>query len=108
MDFNDVKVGEFYAHDHVKDENTTETVVMLIKDITQGKAWGKDSNIAVTESMDLTNWKFELIYTNEWIPEFIERKATPGEIKLFKQERAKVEHIYPWQKKLLGDLWLDY
>ncbi|WJZ23622.1 hypothetical protein LIS04_194 [Listeria phage LIS04] len=75
-----IKVGEFYCCDYTDAAGIVEVNVIKVTGI-------KDNNFIFSETMRLVNGEFDVMYSNEWLTNFLEREATNEEISKFYKHR---------------------
>ena len=79
-----IEIGAYYANDNETDFGM-ETNVMLVLSKRKNSEHEVDSYFYITETMFLEDGKIKSIHKSDWLPEFIERRATNREIELFKE-----------------------
>ncbi|MCY8911058.1 hypothetical protein P8907_19875 [Bacillus atrophaeus] len=87
---------EFYADDHIREDSIIETIVMQIISKRNSSIGEVESDFYVTETMQLVDGNFESIYKNDWLPQFLKRKATESEVELFKYHRGLNGDLKHW------------
>ncbi|QNP18252.1 hypothetical protein H9S87_18945 (plasmid) [Bacillus pumilus] len=93
-----IELGAFYACDHVRPDGVTETNIMLVLEKRKNKFFEIESDFYVSETIELVDGKFDAMYTNDWLPQFLERKATPHEIEKFKRHRELYPDLESWKE----------
>ncbi len=78
-----VEIGKFYANEYIDEDGRTEKNIILV--ISE-----KDGSFK-TETLWITEGDMGDLYSNDWLPQFIQRKATQDEVDLFNQERNKID-----------------
>ncbi|GEM_PF-4855981 len=80
-----IEIGRFYANDFIYEDGKAEKNIILV--VSKNNLEGSFK----TETLWITDGKIGDLYSNDWLSEFLQRKATLEEINLFNQERSEID-----------------